>query len=97
MRESSSRGIYPDEDLCHGFDIEIIGEFDNTNVVVDDLTQPFQRTEECVLVHAGIGSSIGLCKLQEPGFWREQFRQIGNPSRILSDSWIRNFEFLFCG
>src|SRR5690242_15403331 len=92
-KRRSSR-VHADEDLCHGFDVEVFSKFDNPYMIVDDLTQSFQGAKECVLIHAAIGSGVSLSELKELGLWREQLRHIGNPGRILLDSRVRDFKFL---
>ena len=88
LRQLRSSRVHADENLSYRLDVEILGQVDDTDVVVDDLAEPFQGRKHLVLVHAGIRLGVPLRDLEQLRVRREDGDHVVNPCRILADGRI---------
>jgi hypothetical protein len=79
LRECSPSRVYPDENLRDRFDVEILGQFDDADVIIYNLAQLFESPKEYILIHPGICCCVSLRDLEQFGLGREQLRNIRNP------------------
>ena len=53
-------GVHTNENLGDGLDVEVLGQLDDTDVVVDYFAQLLQHAEERVFVYNGVGGCVRL-------------------------------------
>ena len=87
-------GVHPDKNLGDRFNLQIVGQFDDANMVVDDLAELFQGPENGVLVCPGIGGDIIAGDLEEFGVRGKKVGDIGDPRRVFVDGRVANLELL---
>ncbi len=94
LGEFCSCRVDSNEDLGDRFDIEVFGELDQTNVIVGNHPQLLQDFSDLLSVRFGILGAVIIREVDEVRIRREDIRNVRNPSDVLSDGGIEDFELL---
>ena len=97
LRKRLSRRIHADEDLGHGFDVQVFGQLDHPHMVVHDAAQALKHLEHCVLRTAGVRLAVGRHQLEHAGLGVKHRRHIRQPRRVFANGRVRHLEPFFLG
>ena len=75
-----ARRVHADEDLGNSFDVEILGQFDQAYVVVDDLADLLQHLPDRLAVGTLVAFDILLGQLDQVRVGPENSGDVVNPS-----------------
>ena len=85
LGEFGARGVHPDEDLGDGLDVEVLGQLDDADVVVDDLADVLQHLSDGLAVGALVAFDVLLGQLDQVRVRVEDLRDVIDPGLVLGD------------
>src|SRR3954470_5288084 len=76
LRKLGASGVYADENLSDGFDVEVFGKLDHADMVVDDLGKLLQNPTYQPAVSLGVALGIVFGQLEDIGIRREDLSHV---------------------
>src|SRR5690606_1140880 len=84
--------VHADKDLGDGFDVEVVIEFNQADLVGRNPAQRLDAAEHLVTAGARIPVTVGVDEVEQACLWVEHGGDIGDPGSVLLNSRVTNLE-----